>query len=184
MDLKDYEFKSVKITRDGLEANFIEYKIVDDESYLIKHAPVSSIPPHQDLVDLFKELKTVLIDSYGFCRGLDQAEKYLKGEQKAKVTKIREQIYSEVQVTKISVSGNDQLEGVVISGKRESWNGSYQALNTPRICFASDNIGHEDNAERLKELIAMEVYKYFYSGKYGEATLFDHVETVEAMQVA
>lgn len=168
-----FNLESVRISDDGLEVAFTETGFENGQPKGIPHTIKAPFQPHPDLIAFRDDLKQYLVKAYALDSVFHEAEKYLKGEQKSKVSDKLLAITRKIEVTKISIGGTDQLEGCVISGKMESFNGAKLALNTPRIVYSSDKLGFEKEAMKTIELIGIEVYKYLYEGKRALADLFD-----------
>lgn len=174
MKRDNFKLKSVRIAKEGVEAVFVETRNVDKQNKSINHSIESNIAPHPDLLNLRDKLKGVLVKAFGFDSVLNEAEKHVpKGEKMTKVTNKYLDILNKIEVTKISISGDDQLRGSVISGKIESFNGSKCAINSPRVVFSSDKIGLEKDTQKTVDLICIEVYKYFFEDKRAQLGLFD-----------
>lgn len=172
----DFTLKKVKFTFPGLNCDFYEKRVIEDSAETIETNRKSKYNPHPDLVSFKNDLKHYLVKAFHLLEGYDIAEKYLKGEQKQKAIDGKIELLQKVEVTGVSVGGSDELEGIVISGKIESNNGSKCAINTPRIVFSSDKLGYEKEVQSIFELLENEVYKYIFDGKSGEATLFNNPE--------
>lgn len=173
VDFEQFTLKKAKIFDSSVECDFEEKRVIDGEAHVITHNVKASYIPHPDLIEFRNRLRQYLIQAYHLNVGYDLAIKYLKGEQKEKAEEGMLDLYDKVEVTGISIGGENQLRGVVISGKIESNNKSKCAMNTPRIVFASDKIGIEKDVEKTVELINKEVYKYLFEGKSAEPSLFD-----------
>jgi hypothetical protein len=176
MKRDDFSLKKVRFTNPGLECSFDGKQIVDGKTEPFETTRKSKYQPHQDLISFKNDLKHYLAKAYQFHVGFDIAEKYLKGEQKQKAIDAKIELFEKIEVTGVSVGGTDELRGIVISGKIESNNGSKCAINTPRIVFSSDKLGYEEEVEKIFELIQMEVFRYVFEGRSGDATLFDDQE--------
>ena len=179
MDLKQLKFdnfdlKKVKIQNDLVETEFHEKRSIDGVSHTLVHSLKAKYIPHPDLLNARDKLKDVLIKSFHYHEVNDVASKYLKGEQKQKVEDAFLDICNKIEVTGVSISGDEQLKGAVVTGKIESNNGSKCALNSPRIVFASDKIGYEKDVENAVELLTRETYKYLFEGKRAQGELFDN----------
>jgi len=173
VNLENFTLQNVKISVKNLECAFLEKRVVEGKPAIIKHTIEADYMPHPDLMRLKEELREYLLKAYHLRGGYDLAIQYLKGAQKKIAQDAVLDIYNKVEVTKISIGGDDQLRGVVISGKIESNNKAKCAMNTPRIVFSSDKLGYESDVEEQVELIEREVYKYIFEGKKAQQDLFD-----------
>lgn len=174
MKRDNFKLKSARMSKEGVDATFVETRNVDGESKPILHHIESSIVPHPDLLDLRDKLKMVLVKAFGFDSVLNEAEKHVpKGAKMTKVTNKYLDVLNKIEVTKVSISGEDQLRGAVVSGKIESFNGAKSAINSPRVVFSSEKIGLEKDTQKTVDLICIEVYKYFFENKRAQLDLFD-----------
>ena len=178
MDLKpikldNFDLKKVKIQNDFVECEFNEKRTIDGVSHTLVHTLKAKYIPHPDLLYSRDKLKDVLIKSHHHHEVYNEAIEYLKGEQKEKVEKAFLDICNKIEVTGVSISGDEQLKGAVVTGKIESHNGSKCAVNSPRIVFSSDKIGNEKDVEKIVELLTIETYKYLFEGKRAQTSLFD-----------
>ena len=119
------------------------------------------------------ELKPYLMQCLWLTEQYEHDVKYLKGAQKDKATEQHKSMCDRVVVTGMSFSGEDQLRGVIITGKMKNRMGGYTALNSPRIVFSSDKLGFETKVEDISGLIEIEVYKCVFDGKSAQKGLFD-----------
>ncbi len=173
VSLDNFTLKKASIANDGVTAEYEEKRVIEGVAQVIEHTVKAKYTPHPDLINYRDSLKEYLIGAMSLNKGFDLAIKYLKGEQKKKVEEAILDLYSAVEITGVSVGGSDQLRGVVISGKIESYNKSKCALNTPRIVYSSEKIGIEVDVEGQLEMIEREIYKYLFEGKKAQAELFD-----------
>lgn len=169
----DFTMTKAKISIEGVYCEFVIKRVVDGEVQNVEGTLNGRYQPHPDLINTRDKLREYLINAFSLNKGYDLAIKYLKGEQKEKAQDELVELYRQIEVTSISISGKDALRGAVISGKIESYNGSKCAMNTPRIVFESEKIGFEKKVEEVAELIEREVYKYLFENKKAQTDLFD-----------
>lgn len=173
VDFDSFTLKKAVIGDTSVECSFEEKRVIDDTAQVIDHTVKAKYIPHPDLIRLRDTLREYLVKAYHLDSGYELAIKYLKGEQKTKAEEGMIDLYEKIEVTGISIGGDEQLRGVVISGKIESNNKSKCAMNTPRIVFSSEKLGYELDVEGQVELIEREVYKYLFEGKKAQKDLFD-----------
>jgi len=173
VDFDQFTLKKAKIGETSVQCEFEENRVIDGKAHLIAHTISCSYIPHPDLIRLRDTLREYLVKAYHLGSGYEVAIKYLKGEQKKIAEDGMIDLYDKVEITGISIGGDEQLRGVVISGKILSFNKSKCAMNTPRIVFSSEKLGYELDVEGQIELIEREVYKYLFEGKKAQQDLFD-----------
>lgn len=175
----DFTLKKAVIKDNSVVAEFEENRIIDDQAKVIQHRIEADYHPHPDLIEYRNKLREFLMKAYSMDKGHEMAIKYLKGEQKKIAEESLIELYDILEVTGVSISGDDQLKGVVISGKIKSFNGAKCAMNTPRIVYSSEKLGYEQDVESIVELITREVYKYIFEGKKAQQDLFDEAKEPE-----
>lgn len=169
-----FEMNSIKITAKSVHMTGVETRTVNGKPEKVEVDLKAAYTPHKDLIEFRDRLKPMLADAYSIRDMFNEAVKYVT--DKGKLKKLKDCMAStmmDIEVTKVSLSGKDQLRGAIISGKILSFNDGKQAMNSPRITFSSDNIGIEKEVEKIVQLIEAEAFKYFYHGKTGDETLFD-----------
>ena len=169
----DFTLKKCKIAKDGIEASFDKKAVIDDQAQVIEYDVKAKYFPHPDILKLRNKLREYLVKAYHLDEGYEEALKYLKGEQKKNTQEKMMDLYDKIEVTGISIGGDDQLRGVVISGKIESNNKSKCAMNTPRIVFSSDKLGYEQDVQGIIDEIEEEVHAYLFKNKKAQAELFE-----------
>ena len=169
--LKDFDLKKVRAVKDSVTVVFhtVEAKPGKDEHF--EHVVTGDRQPHPDLLEAMAKLKDPLLRSLRLIQVYETAAKYLKGDQKKKVTEAWNNVYQTLEFTGISWSGKDALAGVVLSGKYENDLEGKSPVNSPRLCFSSDKLGYEKIVEKQVELVRIEVYKYLFEGKSAQLQL-------------
>lgn len=173
LKLENFTLKKARILDSALECEFEESRIVEDEPRIVLHGIKAPYVPHEDLMHFRDELKQYLMQVLCLTDQYDHDIKYLKGEQKKNATEQHKSMCDKIVVTGISFSGDDQLRGVIITGKLKNRTGGYTAINSPRIVFSSEKLGFESKVEDITGLIEIEVYKCVFDGKSAEKDLFD-----------
>lgn len=177
--IEDFELKKVIFHEKKVEIEAINKVVRDDQGKSDELGYTMDAIPHQDLVDIKNSLKKYLLMAYGIQQAHERAMGYA---MKGKIESIENDLldfYQKVEVTRISIAGEKQLRGVVISGKIKSFNDSKIALNTPRIVFSSDKLGFEEDVEAAIEGINQEIWLMMTEGKRAAASLFDGHEEEE-----
>ena len=176
---EDFTLKKATINNDGLECSFVENRIIDKSPQVIAHKIKANYIPHPELIRLRDKLKEFLVKAYHMDRGYEHAINGLTGKKLKDAEDSYLDLLLKIEVTGVSIGGEEQLRGAVISGKVESNNGAKCAMNTPRIVFSSEKLGYEQDVEIEVGLIAAEVYRYIFEGKKAQAELFDAPEEKE-----
>ena len=153
----DFDLKKVKInTRNGnIEIDYKVSVLVDNGLYNENYKMKSDITPATELTEAMQSLKPMLYKMFG----------------------LTEKKSGQFAVTGISISGEDNMRGVVIDGifATEFKNGQKIAINTPFLLLDKDYtevIGFAD-LDELIDRIEEEVYDYIFEHKTAFAGLFN-----------
>lgn len=173
MKIDNFTLKKARILDNSIECEFEENKIVNEEPRVIQHTTKAPYIPHSDLISFRDDLKPFIMQSLCLTDQYDHDVKYLKGAQKKSATEQHKAMCEKVVITGISISGEDQLRGVIITAKIKNRMGGYTALNSPRVIFSSEKLGFETEVENIVGLIQIEVYKCIFENKSSQQDLFD-----------
>ena len=172
MPLDKFNLSKVKASGEGVEITFSKKAVNPVDGNLGGNLDNDALP-HPDLLELLKGLKPYLLKSLRIQQLHDTAVKYLKGDQKKKFLEDWKEIEDTLEITGVSWSGKDDLEGVIISGKYSNQLEGKTPLNSPRIVFSSEILGYEQKVQKHVERIRIEAHKYFFEGKKAQGELFD-----------
>jgi len=174
VEFDNFTLKKAKVSTQKVEIEFEERFVADDNPHIRKHIIKSDIMPHPDLTNKINDLKGYLAKAYHYEK-LYNAGRKLKKTEDENFTNEYLDILNQIEVMGISIGGNDNLRGVVISGKMESNNGAKVAMNTPRIVFESEKLGYESEVEEKIIDISEEIYAYLFENKKANKELFDEI---------
>ena len=83
-----------------------------------------------------------------------------------------DELLQKIEVRGISLSGQDDNVGVVVTGLLEVLAEQKTAINSPRIKFSNINYGFEEELEDIISRIETEVYAFLFKGKKAQLELF------------
>ena len=83
-----------------------------------------------------------------------------------------DELLQKIEVRGISLSGQDDNVGVVVTGLLEVFAGQKTAIISPRIKFSNINYGCEEELEDIISRIETEVYAFLFKGKKAQLELF------------
>lgn len=174
---KDFKLKKFKIVDAGVDVVHIEEGKTGGE--VTKKGKAA---PHPDLQKACNELRIFMADRLGVLRGWDYARDHLRGDAEALEVAIKkhQEARESCSVSGLSFSGEGDLEGVIITGSIKLPDGGAVGLALPKISFASDKLGYEDEIIDICEEIKKEVYAYRFLNKYAQLDLEDEIDKVEA----
>lgn len=173
---KNFKLSKAKLDKDGgITINYEVTESIDEQVYSKKFMVESSVDVHPDLKKQFKDLRPIVARTYNFAMITTLLEsKEFKGT-KAQVEagrKLYEQLLERITINGISLSGNDDNVGVVVSASYKVKNDQVTAINTPRIKFNTESFGFETELEEILEVIEEEVYLYLFERKKAQLELF------------
>jgi hypothetical protein len=174
----DFELKSARITDNEVKVKFNQKRVVKGVTETFLTEMDGDVIPHPDLLAVRDTLKEYLMRSLNDYQVIEEARKYLKGEQLDKVESKFSALELENHVTGFTISGQDHLVGVIITGKAKNQMGGYSAKNSPRIVYSSDKLGYETDVQGQIELLERELFKYLFENKKANKDLFDSEEPI------
>jgi hypothetical protein len=161
-----------------LTATFTDSKEASNGTFVnLDHQVTSDAPPHPDFLKTLEELKPMLAQASGLTRVISAMKKLQGSESKVALEvlagdleQIEQEILADLTVTGISLSGQEDNEGVIITGVYD--NGSAKlAKNSPRITFNRDIYGFEEDLQELCDTLVEETRKYATEGKSAQLSL-------------
>lgn len=167
----NFSLSSVKVAKNGgLNLSYDFREVVGDETYQDKEAKESSKIPHPDLTNLLKSLVPTVATVFGYYRMKASVE---KTNPKVDLKDSLNELLSDINVTGIHLSGNNENAGMIISATFKTQGNQKVAINTHRIRFTDKVYGFEEDLEDVVENIEEECFKYLFEGKKAQLQLFD-----------
>lgn len=171
-----FALSKVKLQKDGgLDVHYEVTEVVGNDSYTNKYHVLSAKDIHPDLRELFNDLRPIMgrifnITSY----------KSMMATPDFKATKKQLEIadlfagecLKNIEVRGVSLSGQDDNVGVVLTGLFTVSNNQKTAINSPRLKFNTETFGFEEELETIVNSIENEVYGFLFEGKKAQLELF------------
>lgn len=151
----DREIKKVKYQNDVVTIDYEDSIAIGEEINGTKKTEESTVTPHPDFVNDLRTFKGYLIDIFYW------------GDKKENMEPL-------IEVTGISLQGKDDKKGIVISGKLET-SAKKVAINSPRIVFANEIFGWEEQLENDIDQSTEEAKEYL-KGKKAQLSIYDAIE--------
>jgi hypothetical protein len=172
----NFKLSKAKLDKDGgITINYEVVESIDDQVYSKKFMVESSVDVHPDLKQLYKDLRPIVARTYNFgmITTLIESKEFKATKAQAEAgRKLYEQLLERITINGISLSGNDDNIGVVVSASYKVKNDQVTAINTPRIKFNTESFGFETELEGILEGVEEEVYLYLFEGKKAQLELF------------
>jgi hypothetical protein len=185
MKREKFILNSVKVNKkEGLDIVYSEFTNEEDGEHEVPFTCEHPGRRHPDFDKALKKLVPFLAKTYHVTDATEKLLSEIKqeitpGNEKivSRLKEIQKDLLSKVTVTGISISGEEQFRGVIISGKIEGFN-SNSAMNTTRVVFAQDSLGFEKEVEEIVDVIEEEVFQYLTKNKRAQLELeFSNTET-------
>lgn len=152
---KKTNFKLKKfVINDGKTSVDYSYKHDENPDSEIRVYPGVKIPlqPHPDLVSLFNQFREYVLKEFY----IDPTVENL----------------AQVTVKSITLSGDGDNTGIIISSVFDTLHGGKVALNTSNIILSGEDTGLEAEIDAILDSIIDEVFQYLFKGKRADPTLF------------
>lgn len=177
MKLKDFELKKVKALNDGgIEVKFEKAIKEGDSMHYVDATEKCTMEIHPDLSNVLSSFKPALAHVFMLTtfRHVGLAEDFSANEnQKDLIEKSYKEILSNIRVSSITISGQDENRGCVVSGVLTSESNQKMSMSTHFIKFSHNTYGFEEDLEEFTETLNKEVFSYLYSGKRAQGDLFN-----------
>lgn len=171
-----FSLSKVKTLKDGgLDVNYEVTEVIGNESYKNKYHVVSSKDIHPDLRKLFDRLRPIMgriFNITSFTSMLATPEFKANKKQLDIADDFAEECLKNIEVRGVSLSGQDDNVGVVLTGLFTVSNNQKTAINSPRLKYNTETFGFEEELEDIVCSIEEEVYEFLFEGKKAQMELF------------
>lgn len=172
-----FSLSKVKLIPDGgLETHYTTLAVYGDEYYNNAYVVKRTEDIHPDLTKQFKAMKIIMAHLFGqrsILSLLEAPDFKASAKQKEQGEQFANEATANIEVRGISISGDDENKGVVLTGLFTFSNGLKAAINSPRIKLANTSFGFEEELEKIVATIEDEVYAYLFEGKKAQLELFE-----------
>nr|DAM09353.1 MAG TPA: hypothetical protein [Caudoviricetes sp.] len=171
-----FALSKVKLLKDGgLDVHYEVTEVVGNESYTNKYHVLSAKDIHPDLRKLFDNLRPIMgrvfnITSFKSMMATPDFKATKKQTEIAEA--FAEECLGNIEVRGVSLSGQDDNVGVILTGLFTVSNNQKTAINTPRMKFNTETFGFEEELENNVSDIENEVYEFLFNGKKAQLELF------------
>lgn len=171
-----FSLSKVKLLKDGgLDVHFEVTEVVGNESYTNKYHVLSAKDIHPDLRKLFKDLCPIMgrvFNITSFKSVIATPDFKATKKQIEIADSFANECLGNIEVRGVSLSGQDDNVGVVLTGLFTVSNNQKTAINTPRMKYAVETFGFEEELENIVCDIENEVYEFLFNGKRAQMDLF------------
>lgn len=171
-----FSLSKVKLLKDGgLDVHFEVTEVVGNESYTNKYHVLSAKDIHPDLRKLFKDLCPIMGRVFNITsfKSMIATPDFKATKKQIEIAdSFANECLGNIEVRGVSLSGQDDNVGVVLTGLFSVSNNQKTAINTPRMKYAVETFGFEEELENIVCDIENEVYEFLFNGKRAQMDLF------------
>lgn len=171
-----FSLSKVKLLKDGgLDVHYEVTEVVGNESYINKYNVLSAKDIHPDLRELFNDLRPIMgrifnITSY---KSMMATPDFKATKKQLEIADLfAEECLKNIEVRGVSLSGQDDNVGVMLTGLFTVSNNQKTGINSPRLKFNTETFGFEEELETIVNSIENEVYGFLFEGKKAQLELF------------
>ena len=183
---ENFSLSKLKLSKGGgIESVTIIEMNIDGSFMEIERSQKTPVVPHPDLENTVRGLKEKLLISARYMSVFSAINKpgfNPRKDQKEEIQKLKDILMEKTTVTGIHVSGQDQNEGVIITGKIQAENGSNIAVNSPRIRFSAATFGFEEDLEAEVAVLERELFLYLHEDKKAQLEIMDTEKEPESAE--
>lgn len=171
-----FSLSKVKLLKDGgLDVHFEVTEVVGNESYTNKYHVLSAKDIHPDLQKLFKDLCPIMGRVFNITsfKSMIATPDFKATKKQIEIAdSFANECLGNIEVKGVSLSGQDDNVGAVLTGLFTVSNNQKTAINTPRMKYAVETFGFEEALENIVCDIENEVYEFLFDGKRAQMDLF------------
>lgn len=171
-----FSLSKVKLLKDGgLDIHYEVTETIDNESYTNKYHVESAKDIHPDLHNCFDRLRPIMgriFNIRSFLSLMDTPDMKANQKQKDAARNFADEMLKNIEVRGVSLSGQDDNVGVILTGLFTVSNNQKTAINSPRLNFNIETFGFEEELEEIVTDIENEVYAFLFKGKKAQLELF------------
>lgn len=173
---KAFALSKVKTLKDGgLDVHYEVTETIGNESYTNKYHVESAKDIHSDLRDCFDRLRPIMGRIFNITSFLSMVETpdFKATKKQSELSRdFADEMLKNIKVRGVSLSGQDDNVGVVLTGLLTVSNDQKTAINSPRLKFNTETFGFEEELEAIVADIENEVYAFLFKGKKAQLELF------------
>lgn len=171
-----FALSKVKTLKDGgLDVQYEITEVVGNEIYTNEYHVVSAKNIHPDLRNLFDKLRPIMgrIFNITSFKSMIATPDFKATKKQQKIAEsFAEECLKNIEVRGVSLSGQDDNVGVVLTGLFTVSNNQKTAINSPRLKYNTETFGFEEELENIVCDIEEEVYEFLFEGKKAQLELF------------
>lgn len=179
--MDNWKLDKIKLQEDlGVFAHYKEKVRKDENEYWLDKSVKSMIHRHPDLSNVADKMSLHVARIYGILGiGLYKEESDMNKSEKQHLQDTLDSIH----IISISISGEEESQGCVISAKRNVLGKKTIIMNTPFITFSDDMYDYSYELGVICKELSDEVYAYIFDRKFAQLEIFSQSpEEEESMQ--
>ena len=150
---KSFVLSKVKLVKDGgLDVHYEVTEVSGNESYTNKYHVESAKDIHPDLRKCFERLRPIMgriFNITSFLSVIESTDFKANKKQQEFARDYADEVLKNIEVRGVSLSGQDDNVGVILTGLYTVSNNMKTAINSPRIKLSSVSFGFEEENARV-----------------------------------
>lgn len=171
----NFTLSKVKLLKDGgIDVIYDVTENVGDQSYITKFHVESAKDIHPDLRRCFDNLRPIMgrIFNITSFKSMIATPDFKANKKQSDIAEaFAEEVLKNIEVRGVSLSGQDDNVGVVLTGLFTVANNQKTCINSPRLKFNTESFGFEEDLEEIANDIETEVYEFLFKGKAAQLEL-------------
>ena len=169
--MKDFRLKRIKLMDDqGIEATYLEKATIGKEVHWVEKTIKSSIQRHPDIDKVTDRLRIHVVRVYG----LLAVGMYKPVEDfNSKESKLLGLLLGEIDIVQVTLQGDEETNGAVISAKKNVLGNLVVAMNTPSIKYENSTYDYSYELKETIDELCDQVFEYIFNHKYAQLDMFN-----------
>lgn len=173
---ENFKLNKVKVLKSnsGLSIDYSTEEQQGGLTYFDKDHKESTKEPHPDLLKKFSELKPILCRIYyfTFIREVINRKEFAATDKQLQVAeRAVQEILPLIEITGVSISGEDEGKGVIIMGTFKAPTNQKMAINSHRLKWDKIVYGFEEELQTIIEELESECFEYLFNDKKAQLTI-------------
>lgn len=169
MNMENFKLKRVKLNEDlSIEIIYLEKLNKDGDAYWVEKTVKSPIQRHNDMDIVANRYKEHVARIYGILAvGLYKEPKDFNAQER----RVFDDILNRVKIIAVTVSGEDDKEGVLISATLKVLKNKTIVMNTPNMMFRDESYQYSYELGAITDELKDETFAYLFKRKFAQLEL-------------
>ena len=168
--MEKFRLKRIRLMDDlGVDATYLEKATIENEVHWVEKTIKSTIQRHRDIDKITDKLRIHVVRVYGMLA----VGMYKPVEDfNAKESKLLGMLLGEIDIVQITLQGDDETNGVIISAKKNVLGNLVVVMNTPSIKYENSTYDYSWELKETIDELCDEVFEYIFNRKFAQLDMF------------